>query len=151
MADALSRVETNALLSGMPPVLDFDAMAMAQKDDRQIHALQSSPSSSLQIEPMPLLPSGSSILCDTHLAHWFHYLGDVPFSTPFTLFHIQEFELLSDSSHLGMYGPESTQMYVDGLTHTSNVNVPKYIVTQSALYIPFQNQIPDSTEYTSTL
>ena len=65
VADALSRVETNALLSGTPPVLDFDAMAMAQQEDRQIHALQSSPSSSLQIQPMPLLPSGSSILCDT--------------------------------------------------------------------------------------
>ena len=65
VADALSRIETNALLSGTPPVLDFDAIAMAQQEDQQIHALQSSPSSSLQIQPMPLLPSGSSILCDT--------------------------------------------------------------------------------------
>ena len=45
VADALSRIEMNALLSGQPPVVDFAAMARDQTTDPQIRALQSSPSS----------------------------------------------------------------------------------------------------------
>ena len=50
VADALSRVEMNALYSGEPPVVDFVSMAKAQKLDPQIRALQSSPNTSLKIE-----------------------------------------------------------------------------------------------------
>ena len=49
-ADALSRVKTNALLDGSPPVIDFQAMADAQATDEDIIHLQSLPSStSLQL------------------------------------------------------------------------------------------------------
>ena len=65
-ADALSRVETNALLDGSPPVIDFQAMADAQVTDEDIIHLQSLPSStSLQLESVPLSISESTILCDT--------------------------------------------------------------------------------------
>ena len=65
-ADALSRVETNALLDGSPPVIDFQAMADAQATDEDIIHLQSLPSStSLQLESVPLSISESTILCDT--------------------------------------------------------------------------------------
>ena len=37
VADALSRIENNALLNNHPPVLDFTAMAKAQAVDPQIH------------------------------------------------------------------------------------------------------------------
>ena len=65
-ADALSRIETNTLLDGSPPVIDFQAMAAAQVTDQDIVRLQSSPSStSLQLESVPLSMSESTILCDT--------------------------------------------------------------------------------------
>ena len=48
VADALSRIETNALLSGQPPSVDFTAMAATQATDPLIRSLQSSPKSSLK-------------------------------------------------------------------------------------------------------
>ena len=65
VADALSRIESNALLSNQPPVIDFTAMACAQRDDTQIRALQSSPATSLIVEAIPLTGSSDTILCDT--------------------------------------------------------------------------------------
>ncbi len=65
VADALSRIETNALLSGHPPVVDFTAMARDQAADPQIRALQSSPSSTLVVEAIPLANSSDPLLCDT--------------------------------------------------------------------------------------
>ena len=54
----------NALLSGQPPVVDFTAMAKAQTTDTQIQALQSSPSSPLVVEPIPLANSSDTLLCN---------------------------------------------------------------------------------------
>ena len=54
VADALSRIEMNALCFGEPPVVDFASMAKAQKLDPQIRALQSSPNTSLKIEAVPI-------------------------------------------------------------------------------------------------
>ena len=65
VADTLSRIETNALITGTPPVVDFAAMAKSQTTDPQIRALQSSPSSPLVVEPMPLLQSSDPLYCDT--------------------------------------------------------------------------------------
>ena len=61
VADALSRTETNALLTGQPPIIDFVNMAKTQKTD----TLQSSPSTSLKVEAIPLNTSDGTILCDT--------------------------------------------------------------------------------------
>ena len=63
VADALSRIESNALITKQPPEIDFAAMAQAQRVDPQIRSLQSSPSSSLKVEPSPLTPN-DTILCD---------------------------------------------------------------------------------------
>ena len=66
VADALSRVEMNALCFGEPPVVDFVSMAKAQKLDPQIRALQSSPNTSLKIEAVPIACSPTdTVLCDT--------------------------------------------------------------------------------------
>ena len=65
VADALSRIETNALLSGQPPTVDFDAMAKTQVTDPQIRSLQSSPSSTLVVEAVPLPNSTNLLHCDT--------------------------------------------------------------------------------------
>lgn len=64
VADALSWIETNALLSGQPPVVDFAAMAKAQTTDPQIRALQSSPNTILVVEAIPLANSSDPLLCD---------------------------------------------------------------------------------------
>ena len=65
VADALSRIETNALITGQPPVIDFQAMAKAQKEDPQTRALQSSPHTALNVQAIPLQNSTDTILCDT--------------------------------------------------------------------------------------
>ena len=64
VADALSRIKTNALLSNQPPVLDFVAMAKAQAEDSQIQSLQSAPSSPLVVESIPLPNSTDLLICD---------------------------------------------------------------------------------------
>ena len=64
VADTLSRIETNALISGMPPVVDYVAIASSQATDPQIRALLSSPSSPLVVEPIPLLNAGDPLYCD---------------------------------------------------------------------------------------
>ena len=65
-ADALSRIELNALIDGSPPVVNFKAMAGAQGTDQDILFLQSSSSfSSLKLESVPLSTSDTAILCDT--------------------------------------------------------------------------------------
>ena len=65
VADALSRIETNALLSGQPPEVDFAALASAQATDPLIRSLQSSPKSSLVVEAIPLSNSPHPLFCDT--------------------------------------------------------------------------------------
>ena len=65
VADALSRIETNALLTGQPPTVDFAAMAKTQSTDPQIRTLQSSPSSTLVVEAVPLPNSTDRLYCDT--------------------------------------------------------------------------------------
>ena len=64
VADALSRIETNALLSGQPPVVDFAAMAKAQTTDHQLRALQSSSNTALVMEAIPLTDSPDPLYCD---------------------------------------------------------------------------------------
>ena len=65
VADALSRIEANALLSGQPPTVDFAAMAKTQAINPQIRALQSSPSTTLVVEAIPLANSSTPLYCDT--------------------------------------------------------------------------------------
>ena len=65
VADALSRIETNALLTGQPPEIDFPAMAISQATDSQIQDLQSSPTSTLVVETVPLTNSPHHLYCDT--------------------------------------------------------------------------------------
>ena len=65
VADALSRIDTNALLSAQPPTVDFAAMAKTQATDPQIRTLQSSPSSTLVMEAVPLANSSTPLHCDT--------------------------------------------------------------------------------------
>ena len=65
VADALSRIETNTLLSGQPPTVDFTAIASSQVTDPLIRSLQSSPNSSLVVEAVPLTDSPHPAYCDT--------------------------------------------------------------------------------------
>ena len=65
VADALSRIEINALLTGQPPNVDFAAIAKTQATDPQIRSLQSSPTSTLTVEAVPLANSTDPLYCDT--------------------------------------------------------------------------------------
>ena len=64
VADALSRIEMNALITGQPPIVDFAAMAKVQATDLQIRALQSASSSPLVVKAIPLANSSDNLLCD---------------------------------------------------------------------------------------
>ena len=65
VADALSRIENNALLSGQPPTVDFAAMASTQSTDPLIRSLQSSPTSALTVEAVHLENSPQPLYCDS--------------------------------------------------------------------------------------
>ena len=65
VADALSRIETNTLLTGQPLNEDFAAMAVTQATDPQIRYLQSSPNSTLVVEALPLPNSTHPLYCYT--------------------------------------------------------------------------------------
>ena len=65
VADALSRIESNALLTGQPPKVDFTAIAEAQTTDPQIRSLQSFPTSTLVVKAVPLANSTLPLYCDT--------------------------------------------------------------------------------------
>ncbi len=62
-AHVMSYMQTNALLSDSPPVIDFRAMAAAHESDPDFVQMRSS--SSLTLEAIPLTVSDSTILCDT--------------------------------------------------------------------------------------
>ena len=62
VADALSQIETNALLSRQPSAVIFATM---QAIDPQIHYLQSSPTSTLVVEAAPLANSSNPLYCNT--------------------------------------------------------------------------------------
>ena len=61
-ADALSRIEVDAILPEAPPCVDFTAMAQAQLND-DIQS-PSSVSSSLQLRAVPLPTADVTLLCD---------------------------------------------------------------------------------------
>ena len=65
MADALSRIGTNALHTDhedSPPVIDLKAIVDAQADDPELQHLQAY--SSLKLEQVPLAGSDATIVCD---------------------------------------------------------------------------------------
>ena len=137
VADALSRIETNALLSGQPPTVDFVAIATSQALVHHNHP-HPQPSSwnlshsqtltTLSIVTFPLATNDPSS----------HSLGDAPFSTLSTDSHTLASEQLKNSSLLALFGLVSTLMFVAGLAHVYSVNVPRFNVTRTLQSQPFQ-------------
>ena len=65
VADALSRVETDALHSNdsVTPIIDFNTIAAAQQCDPELQQSQSS-STSHKLQPVPVPASNSTLVCD---------------------------------------------------------------------------------------
>lgn len=65
VADALSRIEANALHSdnSVLTTIDFNAIAAAQQQDTELQQLQSSPTS-LKLQSVPVPTSNSTLVCD---------------------------------------------------------------------------------------
>jgi len=63
VADALSRVETNSLQTSHPPTIDFNDIAVAQKNDSELSQLPTS-APSIKLQPIPLPTAAATILCD---------------------------------------------------------------------------------------
>ena len=61
-ADALSRLDTNALHTDNTSVVDFQELALAQVNDPELPKLREN--SSLRLESVPFLSEGISIVCD---------------------------------------------------------------------------------------
>ena len=64
VADILSLIEANALVTNQPPKVNFEAIAEAQSTDKQLRALQSSPTTTLVIEAIPLANCSHPLYCD---------------------------------------------------------------------------------------
>ena len=129
VADTLSRMETNALISGQPPTIDFRAMARAQAEDNQTRALQSSPSTALKVEALPLEDGEGTILCDTSTG------SPRPLVPPswrrivFDSLHGRASEPRNALSPPVLYGPVSKLMYADGHVRVSHANVQRFSST----------------------
>ena len=65
VADALSRMEANAISNHQPPCLNFTAMAQAQQTDPELMRMLAWPdSTSLQLQQVPLADTSTTIVCD---------------------------------------------------------------------------------------
>ena len=62
VADALSRIETNAIHTNQCPVIDYIDMALEQQTDTELTELKNT--SSLKLQSMPVPASGATIVCD---------------------------------------------------------------------------------------
>jgi len=63
VADALSRIEANAVMYSTPPLIDYHTMAKAQQTDQELNKLlTSSSSSSLKLVKIPLSMPGMSLV-----------------------------------------------------------------------------------------
>ena len=65
VADALSRIGANTRLDNSPPAIDFTALDNAQRDDPELTRLQTSSSTSLKLQAVPLSMTDATIVCDT--------------------------------------------------------------------------------------
>ena len=149
-ADALSRIEANALSSNTLPVIDFQAMAAAQDSDSDITRLRSSPTS-LKIEAVPLATSKSKILCDTST-------GVARPLVP-SEFRRAVFDSLHSLSHPphnvclrpAMYGLTSKLTRVGGPVPVYSARKPRFIDTQLHLSLLSPPLMLDLIVYTSIL
>ncbi len=90
VADALSRLGANALsLNGSPLVIDFKAMAAAQLTDPELACLQSSTTSSLSLQAVPLAMSDATII-------WF-LSGQTSFTTLISMADVTPFPWTASS------------------------------------------------------
>ena len=66
VADALSRIVINALTFNVPPSMNLEKVAQAQRNDPELAELmQSSAQHSLVLQRIPLPYSGNIVICDT--------------------------------------------------------------------------------------
>ena len=63
VADALSRVGVNAVVTSQPTIVDFREMAEAQQQDPEMKQF-AEPDSSLSLKPMPVPTSDVNLMCD---------------------------------------------------------------------------------------
>ena len=85
VADALSRIEANALHSdnSVPPIIDFTALAAAQQHDTE----PQSPSTSLKLQSVPVTTSNSTLVCDMSTGLPRPYVPSELCHTVFNTFH----------------------------------------------------------------
>ena len=148
VADALSRVELNAVDSVSPPVVDFEAMAAAQDNCRFLS--DESPHHSLTLHPIPLPNSTNSIICDFLMechALLFHLPSGKLFLMPCTLCLILVSRLLKNLSVNVLSGPRCTLSSSGGHGHVFHVNDRRSFDIPFPLWHPFLHQMLDLTTF----
>ena len=154
VADALSRIEANALLDASPPQVDFVAMTEAQRTDPELSELRSLPSSSSLTLPKCHSHWQKVQLCVIHPLEYtdllYQQFFGVSCSTLFIHSPTQEYVQPSDWSLPGMSGPTSTGTLESGPSHVFTAKEPRSNDTLS-LHSPHSNhQMCDLTKSTST-
>ena len=148
VADALSRVSVNAIHTwANVPAVDFQAMAVAQTDDPDVHTSRTN--SSLNLQQVPLTTSGEvTLLCDESTGIQ-RPVVPKEFRRPI-------FDALHSLSHPGIRAtqrlvtqhfvwPGITLMCDIGPVHAYSVSVPRYIVTLNRLPALFPHLMHVST------
>ena len=122
VADALSRIESNALLTGKLRIVDFATMAATQSTDPHIRSLQSSSSTTLVVKAIPLANSTHPLYCDTSTGN---QRPIVPLS-----WHRTVFDSLHGLSHPGI---RATQKLITSRFVWPGINSDVHCWTRSCL------------------
>ena len=101
VADALSRIEANALHSdnSVPLIIDFTALTAAQQHDTKLQQLQSSPTS-LKLQSVPVPTSNSTLVCDMSTGLPRPYVPSELRHTVFNTFHSLSHPGIRATQHL---------------------------------------------------
>lgn len=147
-ADALSRIAVSALHPRPAVVVDFRAMAEAQRDDPELRLHRANSSLDLQSVALPSTPV--PLVCDVSLGHPRPFVPPAFRRQVFTGFPIQGFELLRSWSRHATFGRTSTGMFGTGPERVCSANVLRSIATPRLHWDLSSLRIPDSTRSTST-
>ena len=136
VADALSQIVINALTFNVPPSMNLEKVAQAQRNDPELAELmQSSAQHSLVLQRIPLPSSGNIVICDSNrdtTPICVHPTEELGFYSPVFIITPGNPEILC--------GQESTKTSESGHVSVYCVNALKYTNMLSLLSLAFLSQ-----------
>ena len=147
VADALSRIETNALHQSS--VIDFKVIAAAQQNDPDLPQLQSS--TSIKLQPLPLPTSDLTLLCDMSTGVPRPYIPQQFRQAVFDSLHSLSHPSIRATQYLITSGLTLTKMCVNGLDAVYSVKNQRFTAILLHHLANSKHQTPDLPIYTLTL